>query len=137
PFGQSVTFTATVTSGGGTPNSGTVTFFDNGSPLTTVNVNGSGVSTFTTSTLSVTNHPLTATYNGSASFSASNSNTVNQNVTAAGTTTIASGPAGSVTQGQVAALTATVSSSGGTPTGTVNFMEGPTTVSTGTRRRGT
>ena len=52
-FGQSVTFTATVTSGA-TVNAGTVTFKDGATTLAAnVAVNASGVATFTTSTLAV------------------------------------------------------------------------------------
>src|SRR5205823_1843493 len=48
-FGQSVTFTATVTSGAGTP-TGTVQFKDNGTNLgAPVALNAGGVATFTTS----------------------------------------------------------------------------------------
>ena len=81
-----------------------VTFFDGGSQIGTGTVNGSGVATFATSTLNVGNRPITATYSGSPSFQGSASNTVNQFVSIASTTTTASGPPGSVTQGQPAAL---------------------------------
>lgn len=67
-FGQSVTFTATVTSGAGTP-SATVQFKDNGSSLATPQtLNGSGVATFTTSTLTTGTHTITADYGGNANF---------------------------------------------------------------------
>jgi autotransporter-associated beta strand protein len=65
--GQSVTLTATATStGGGTP-TGTVTFKDGVTVLGTGTLNGSGVATFTTTTLAVGSHPLTANYNGTVS----------------------------------------------------------------------
>lgn len=70
-FNQSVTFTATVTSAAGTP-TGTVQFKADGtnigSPQT---LNGSGVATFTTSTLSAGIHTITANYNGDGNFSPS------------------------------------------------------------------
>src|SRR5262249_34400993 len=70
-FGQSVTFTATVTSAVGTP-TGTVQFKDNGSNLGgPVTLNASGVATFTTSSLTVGTHPITADYSGDANFLAS------------------------------------------------------------------
>jgi hypothetical protein len=66
--GQSVTFTATVTSGAGTP-AGTVQFKDNGLNLgVPVVLNGSGVAQLTTSTLAVGNHPITADYGGATNF---------------------------------------------------------------------
>ena len=69
--GQSVTFTATVTSGGDPVTSGTVTFEDNGvTPAGTVGgnnvvaLNGSGQATFTTSSLAEGDHDFTADYSG-------------------------------------------------------------------------
>ncbi|WP_244422316.1 putative Ig domain-containing protein [Bradyrhizobium sp. ORS 285] len=73
-FGQPVTFTATVTPqvvGGGTP-TGTVTFNDNGSPIGTATLTG-GVATLAISTLTVGSHTITASYGGSALFTASTS----------------------------------------------------------------
>ena len=67
--GQSLTFTATVNitaPGTGTP-TGTVTFEDGGTAIATVSVSGSGA-VFTTSTLSVTSHNITAIYNGDSNF---------------------------------------------------------------------
>jgi fibronectin-binding autotransporter adhesin len=79
--GQSVTFTATVTPGtAGTP-TGTVQFFDGSTLLATVAINSSGVATFTTSTLSVGRHNMTATYSGDGSFSGSTSAVLAQVVT--------------------------------------------------------
>ncbi len=69
-YGQSVTFTASVTSGfSGTP-SGSVTFYDGTTALKTASLSG-GAAKFTTKTLASGTHNITATYNGSASFSGS------------------------------------------------------------------
>ena len=68
-FGQTVTFTATVTSGAGTP-TGTVTFKDGATTLSTTAMN-SGVATLNTATLTVGAHTITANYNGDANFSTS------------------------------------------------------------------
>jgi len=65
--GQSVTLTATATSTGGGAPTGTVTFKDGTTVLGTGTLNGSGVASFTTSTLTVGSHPLTANYGGTAS----------------------------------------------------------------------
>ena len=68
---QSVTFTATVTSGAGTP-TGTVQFKDNATNLgAPVALNASGVAQFTTSALTTGTHTITADYNGDANFTAS------------------------------------------------------------------
>jgi hypothetical protein len=69
-FGQSVTLTATVTSGAGTP-SGTVQFKDNGNNLGAPVALNAGVAQFTTSTLASGNHPITADYNGDTNFATS------------------------------------------------------------------
>ncbi len=77
--GQPVTFTASVTPQFGGTVKGTVTFYDGPTGLTTVFLSG-GVATFTTSTLTSGTHSITATYNGSNSFtgsSASLTQTVN------------------------------------------------------------
>lgn len=68
---QTVTFTATVTTGSGTP-SGTVQFKDNGNNLgTPVTLNASGVATFSTSALTVGTHTITAEYSGNATLGSS------------------------------------------------------------------
>ena len=69
--GQSVTFTATVTSSAGTP-TGTVQFKDNGVNLgSPVTLNGSGVAQLTTATLAAGGHPITADYSGDGNFNTS------------------------------------------------------------------
>jgi CSLREA domain-containing protein len=78
-LGQSVTFTATILSTGGIP-TGTVQFAIDGTNAgAPVTLDASGVATFATSNLTAGNHPITATYNGDASFEASNG-TVDQQV---------------------------------------------------------
>ena len=77
--GQSVTFTATVTPEFSGTITGKVTFYDGTTVLKTVAVKA-GASKFTTKTLTVGTHTISATYGGSASFdgsSASLTQTVN------------------------------------------------------------
>ena len=62
-YGDSVTFTAVVTSADGTPTGGTVTFSDGSNTLGNGMVDGTGKATFTTSSLPAGNHSITATYN--------------------------------------------------------------------------
>jgi hypothetical protein len=70
-FGQSVTFTATVTASAGTP-AGTVQFKDDGTNLgSAVSLNASGVATFSTSSLTVGTHTITTEYSGATGFAAS------------------------------------------------------------------
>jgi hypothetical protein len=77
-FGQSVTFTATVTSGfTGTP-TGTVNFSDGATKIGVSNLNGSGVATLTTSSLVAGTHGITATYSGDSNFATSTSPVLQQ-----------------------------------------------------------
>jgi Bacterial Ig-like domain (group 3)/Concanavalin A-like lectin/glucanases superfamily len=149
-LGQAVTFTATVTSSGGTP-AGTVTFYDGTTPLGTgmpahpvvernLPLGASSLrlgennlqATFTTSSLAVGTHSITASYGGSAAFSPSTSAPLIQTVNAASTTTTVTSSLNPSTSGQLVTFTATVTGSGGTPTGTVSFNDGTTVLGTPT-----
>ena len=67
-FGQSVTFTATVTSGSGVP-AGTVTFTEGATTwASNVAVNGAGQAAFSTTALSVGSHTLTAAFTGASGW---------------------------------------------------------------------
>ncbi len=78
-FGQSVTFTATVSGDAGTP-SGTVTFSDGSTSLGTAPLSGT-TATFTTSSLAVSaSHSITASYSGDTNFTSSTSATLLQTV---------------------------------------------------------
>jgi YVTN family beta-propeller protein len=129
--GNPVVFTASVTStASGTP-TGTVTFFDGPTVLGTGTLDSSGAATFTTSTLAVGSHSITAIYEGDSNFASSTSSTANEQILATTTTTLS--PIASASYGESLTLTATVkSSSSGTPTGSVTFMDGTTTLGTGT-----
>jgi len=100
PYGLAVTLTAAVapTSPATAIPTGTVTFLDGGSSIGTGTLSG-GVATFTTSTLAVGSHAITAQYGGDGNFLASApqpvSNTQTQTVTqAAQTITFVSIPPG-------------------------------------------
>ena len=67
-FGQSVTFTATVTSSSGVP-AGSVTFTEGATVwASNVGVNGAGQAAFSTTALSVGSHTLTATFTGAGGW---------------------------------------------------------------------
>ncbi len=126
--GQPVTFTATVAAappGSGTP-TGQVTFQDGNTVLAQAPLNASGVVSFSTSSLALGNHTVTAVYASDTNFAASGGSTVqsvqNNNTTA---TTASSSPNPSVL-GQSVTFTSTTTSSGGVPVGTVTFTEGST-----------
>jgi Bacterial Ig-like domain (group 3)/FG-GAP-like repeat/FG-GAP repeat len=134
--GQSVTFTATVTSTtAGTP-TGAITFLDGSISLGTTTLNGSAQASLSMSSLSVGMHSITAAYGGDATFAASTSAVLTQTVTSTAlaptTTTLTSMPNPS-NSGQSVTFTATVSSAtAGAPTGEVTFLDGATSLGTGT-----
>jgi hypothetical protein len=123
--GSAVTFTARVfaaSPGSGTP-SGTVTFKDGATTLHSGTPLSGGKATFTISTLTVGNHPITVTYSGDGNFVGSASGTLTQMVRSATSTALSSSHNPSVF-GQPVTFTATVSPS--TATGTVTFKDGAT-----------
>lgn len=130
-YGQSVTFTATVTitkPGSGTP-TGTVTFMDGSTTLGPGTLNGAGQATYTTSSLAVGSHTITAVYGGSTDFTSSTSAALTQRVTKAGTSATLTTPQNSVPPNTPVTFTVTVEPTApgaGTPTGTVVFYDGST-----------
>jgi hypothetical protein len=126
--GQSVTFTATVTSASGTP-AGSVTFTDGATALATnVAVNASGVATFSTSSLATGGHSIVASFTGTSLWQNSTSSTLTQTINATSFTTstsVTSTPNPS-NSGTSVTFTATITSTGGTPAGSVTFAEGAT-----------
>jgi hypothetical protein len=135
-FDQSVTFTAKVTSSGGTP-AGSVTFKDGTTTLGTKTLSG-GVATLVTSTLAVGTHSITAVYGGSTDFDASTSPAVSEVTDAAKTTTTVVSSVNPSNLGQSVTFTATVKpATSGTVTGTVTFKNGTATLGTGTLSGGT
>ncbi len=141
----SATLAPTVTLPGsftGTP-SGTVSFYDlsggGKTLLGTASPGGGGnaayLATLNVSNLSVGSHPLEAAFAGDSDFGASAGNaiTYNQVVNQAHTKTGLAASANPVVHGQTLTLTAPVSVSApgtGTPTGSVTFKDGTTTLGT-------
>ena len=132
-FGQSVTFTATVSGDFGTP-TGSVTFEDGGSALGVASLDTSGAATFTTADLAPGLHTITAVYGGNATYSGSTSPAYDQTVTPASTTTTVSSGANPSVFGQAVTFTAAVAavapSSAIASGGTVTFMDGTATLGT-------
>ncbi len=137
-FGQNVTFTAAVTTGSGTGAlTGTVTFFDGAKKISPdLAVNASGIATFTTSSLAVGTHPITAAYNGDTGHFSSVSAQLNQVVNEPTSTKLTSS-ANPSTLNQSVSFTATVTATGGVaPDGTVTFMDGANVLGTVTLSAG-
>ena len=133
-FGQSVAFTATVapTAGSGVP-TGSVNFFDGTTQIGTGALNASGVAMFSSSSLAVGAHSVTAVYAGDANFSGSTSGVVAITIVAlakTNTTTAVSASAMQVTSGQSVMFSAVVTptAGSGTPTGSVTFLDGATSL---------
>ena len=128
--GQAVTFTARVTSTSGSiPDGETVNFYDGATELGT-GTTASGAAQFTTSALAAGGHSMTAAYSGDASFQASTSKIFSQVVNKNNTTTVVVPSVDPSAYGQPVTFTATVSSAGPTPTGTVTFKNGGTALGT-------
>src|SRR5438132_950770 len=134
-FGQSVTFTATVSAtapGTGTP-SGTVQFAIDGTNFgSPVTISGGSATSGATSSLSVGNHTITAAFTDTDNnYNNSTSGNFAQTVNQASTTTAVSSSLNPSVFGQSVTFTATVSVTApgsGTPAGTVNFQVGGTTI---------
>jgi hypothetical protein len=133
-LGGTVTFTASVTAEQGTP-SGTVTFNDGstalGPPQTIVN----GSAQLKTASLSAGQHSITAVYSGDANFNGATSTALTQSINS--TTTQLSSTPNPSQQGQSVQLVATVTSANGSPTGSVNFLDGAVLLGSSSLTNGT
>lgn len=134
--GTPVTFTATVMATGSAPGPapGTVNFTDGATPIGTGTLDANGVATLTTSALTVGSHTITATYLGQNQFASSSASVV-EVITPAPvlpTTTTLTSSLNPSQFTQNVTFTATVTSSGGIPTGSVTFIDGGTTLGPGT-----
>jgi Big-like domain-containing protein/glucodextranase-like protein/carboxypeptidase family protein len=130
-YGSSVTFTAAVTPLTAT---GTVTFLDGGSTLGTGTISGGSV-TYRTSALAMGSHSMTASYGGDTNDAGSSSLALTQTVNKASTTVALTSSANPSAYGFAVTFTAAVTPS--TATGTVTFLDGSSTLGTGTIRGGT
>ena len=116
---QSLTFTITVTGQSATPTGG-VTLKDGATTLASLTLTA-GTASYTTSSLAVGSHSITAVYAGDSSNAGTTSPALTQTVNQATTTTVAGASANPVTAGKPVNLTATVTGNGGTPGGIVKF----------------
>ena len=132
-YGQSVTFTATVTASS-FDNSGTVTFSDGSTSIGTGLVTGGTTATFSTASLTAATHTITASYGGDNNFTGSASATVLQTVYQAHTTTSLVFSSNPSTTGQTVTFTVTVVANtpgSGIATGTITFKDGNMSIGTG------
>jgi hypothetical protein len=126
-FGENITFTATVAvtaPGAGSP-TGTVTFNDGATKLADVALSGPKAAVITHA-LTGGSHSITAVYNGDANFAPSTSPVLTQVVDPIGTTVTLSSSRNPSSSGQAVKFAATVNTASGTPTGSIDFMDGST-----------
>ena len=128
-YGQSVTFSATVTGPNATP-TGTITFLDGAKTIGTGTLDGSGKATMSISSLVVGDHPITVNYGGDSNFKAVTSSPITQTVNAVAATVTVTSSINPSSFGQSVDFTATVTGAGATPTGTVVVADGATTLGT-------
>ena len=135
-YGNTVTFTITVPTIGGVAATGQVNFYMSGqanplnpAPLSMATVAGTGTVTFTTSSLPVSTiavpDNITAFYLGDLNYAPSTSNTVNQVVNQAVTSTSVSALPSPAVVGKAVTITAsvTVTQGASTPTGNITFTD--------------
>jgi hypothetical protein len=132
-FGNAVTVRSTTTGACGTP-TGTVNFYDGGSPIGSATMNGSGVADLIVSNFSVAAHVLSATYTGDTTYAGDSSGNHTHTVSkrnVSGVTVTSS--INSSLYGQSVTFTANVASDISTkPTGEVIFKDGVTSLGTRT-----
>ena len=119
--GQSVTFTAQLSAASGTP-TGTIQFLDGANLLSTQTVLSTGSATFTTSSLTVGSHTITANYHPTGSFDPATASLVEEIEGDPTGTTLTCLP-DPIKVYQTAQFTVTVMSADGTPTGSILFTD--------------
>jgi hypothetical protein len=119
-FGDTVNFTANVSGGMGSGPTGTVTFLDGSTSLGTgtlvAGISSSSFASFSTNSLSIGTHTITAQYGGDSNFAGSTSSPLTQNVGSSSNQTfiISINPGVlNVNQGSSGTATITVSPAGG------------------------
>ena len=130
--GQAVTFTGKIKSSASIP-TGTVTFLDGTTKLGTGTLSSGAVS-LQTSSLTAGTHSITVSYAGDSSFKTSVSSALTETVSSASAAATAATVTSSLNPalaGQTVTFAGKISSSGGTPTGTVAFLDGGTQIGTG------
>jgi len=132
-FGSNVTFTAKVTPVSGVVPTGTVSFFHGNTLINSATLNGSGVATLVSNSLTTGVHSVHAVYNGSIDDFGSTSATGTQTVNQDKTTTIVTTSPNPSTFGKSVTFTAKVTAaSGPIATGTVTFVHGSTQIGVAT-----
>lgn len=114
------------------PIDGLVTFQDGTVSIGAAKVNANGVAAISVSALSVGQHTITAVYQGNVNYSTSTSDPLSEAIKQSATTTLLASTATSSIAGNPVTVVATISSVGGTATGSVLFRDGNSTLGQGT-----
>jgi hypothetical protein len=130
-FGSSVPFAATVTSSSTGAVTGSVTFKDGATSIGSGLLSGGGVAIVSTSSLTAGSHSITAVYSGDTNNGSSTSSILTQVIQLSTSTVLTSSLSPSM-PGNAVVFTATVTSSVGTPTGSVTFSDSGTALGVGT-----
>jgi len=130
--GQGVTFAATFTpSVLNVLTTGTVTFMDGATPIGNPVAISNNKAQLIVNTLSAGTHAITAVYSGDSNYNPHTSPSVLQVVNQGASATALNAVPNPANIGQVVTLTATVTGGGPTPTGTITFMDGASTIAAG------
>ena len=136
-YGETVTFTAVVTSIVGAPPDGETVSFITGKTVRGTGTLSGGSATFTTSTLKAGTTSVTAVYGGDSNFPGSKSKAVKQVVSKATTTTALASSLNPSNSGQWVTFTANVTPQfSGTVAGTVTFHDGAAKLTTASLSEG-
>jgi sugar lactone lactonase YvrE len=130
-FGESVTFTATVSPNGPPTPTGTVGFTSSGTTIigcSAVTLSASRTAQCATTGLPVGTDLIVATYSGDSNYTGSSSSPLAQVVNKAATATALTSSQNPSTSGQAVTFTATISG-GVSPSGTVSFTSNSATIS--------
>jgi uncharacterized repeat protein (TIGR03803 family) len=130
-YGQTVTFTAVVSSSAGAPPDGETVTFEQGATVLGTGTLSGGTATLSISTLGVGSHAITAVYGGDSNLDGSTSKAVKQVVNKATTTTALVSSQNPSQLGKSVTFTASVTPQfSGTVKGTVSFYDGTTLLRT-------
>jgi large repetitive protein len=128
--GEAASFTVAVSSATAGIPTGTVIVYDGGASIGQAQLNAQGVATLWTSSLAVGAHTITAVYVGNGNYNTSTSAALQHAVVLATTSLTLAGSGAPVDAGSTFMMTATLSSNGVAPTGTMMLRNGNSTIAT-------
>jgi hypothetical protein len=130
-YGSTVALSAKVSSSvSGTP-TGLVNFYNGSTFIGYASLNSSGVASFPIATLAGGANSITASYAGDSNYAGSNSAVLKETINKASSATALTSSTNSSSYGESVTFTATVTSSGGTPTGNVTFYANSSSLGSG------